>query len=400
MYVCFFFFSLAFFSELQSTPQVDRNLFFSGRTMVKSLSLSVPGERLARNSRKGFPASKFTVHSGKRDLGVDNFRFVSLLVNFFFHVEPFSVSHPYVFYLLSCNIGLVVVGSALGSRMSENKFSYFPFLWKKVKVLIFPPYIFFFLLWCFTFVVPVLAFDKRFFFKHLVLDGYLWMIKGYVLLHAVSPFVKKLHQRTKSHLRWYLGVFLVSACVECFNWCVRHTLSDATFIGRAYQYQCGIFLQFPVVYAFFLRVPDLSYTQYWRLFLSLMLVILVSSWGLFFTGRSPHPGHYKYPFTLFYFSYGISAAMVSYRLIPLYKFIFSSLRMMNIVHFVSSHSLWAYLYHIVFIVLRPMGVPIIIRYFMLLVFSFSLAYFQSRVVRIAACHLQPSIGRSLVLMMG
>lgn len=336
----------------------------------------------------------------ERDFGIDCFRFVSLLTIFVFHIYRFPIDDVFLSNFLSFCVGIVAVGSTLGRKASGKKYSYWEYMWRRVKLIVFPPYIFFISIWLLTLVCPFPIVMRRFYSNHLVLNGYIWVIKGYFLMYALSPVFDKLDRRTSSHLRYYLYILLISSILEIVSLLLMVSFQPWPMLKTFYQYQIGVYLQFPMVHGFFLRVLSLNYSQYWTLFCSLMVYLTVFCVGFLTLGLNPHPEEYKTRLCNYCYAYALAASMISYRLIPLYERIFTTLKLESMVSFVSAHSLWIYLYQILFLAIEPTALPFFLRFSLLVSYIYCATYFQCSVVQYVSTFLPPAVATNFRLIMG
>jgi len=335
-----------------------------------------------------------------RNLSTDTFRFISLLLIFLDHS-----TYPreyYVFFIpfIGFDTVLVNAGSALGSRASRTKHPYRPYLWRKIKCIVIPVYIYLFTVWMVNIFSPMPFCITPFFHTLVRLFGFLWIIRGYFLIYAVSPFIIEYHQKETSHMRYYCTVGLASVLLTVTYNFILKQISNLPLLHRLFENNIGICFLFPVMYACFFRVPDLSYTQYWRLFFALISITISIMLAYQWKGENYHPRFSQETVGIHYCTYGLSAAMVYYRLSPLLLRIILSLAMEKIATFTSSHSMWVYLHHITFQSIARDETSLFHKWFILSTAAICLTYLQSRAVEVIASRVRPSVAANLRLILG
>lgn len=336
----------------------------------------------------------------KRDFSIDAFRFVSLLCIFFSHSSYPKKDYGFISIFIGFDVALLNAGCALGSKQSLTKRSYWPYLWKKIKGICIPPYVYLFCVWVVNLFLPMPFSTPMFFRLHIRLYGYLWTIRGYVLIYAMSPLINAYCGRQKSHVHYFFSIGLVSVLLPVVFNTIQALLSSVPRLENLFYYNLGLIFLFPMMHAYFLRVPELTYTQFWRLFVTLMGITISIMLTLQWKGKNIHPCAYRLPVSILFCTYGLSAAMISYRLTPLYEYIFSFLGIKPIVSFVSSHSMWVNLHHITFKLMAKDEASILQKWFMISATSICFTYLQSRIVEKIASRVRPSVATNLRLILG
>lgn len=311
----------------------------------------------------------------RRDYSLDWLKTIGTLCLFLAHVEaPFWIKEirgfdvPLMVFLS----GLLATGSL--SRVSSNG----AYIWKRIKRLIIPTWIFLvFFYICMTIAgqLPDLGtIVKSFLFQRDGgIAGYTWIIWVYILCSILTPFLVK---TSKSKYSWI--VFLVLTCgYELL--CSFTSLSQARIlyytVFTAIPY--GLFLFLAISYERFTRKQKATIAIGFLVFHTIYAIVLNAKYGHYVS-----LGDYKYPARLYYFSYAIPVII---GLLGLFRRKLFMKKPAAIVDFISRHSLWIYLWHIMVLAVLNYVLKIqnwVICYVLLVFLSISITYLQLCLVRI------------------
>ena len=191
----------------------------------------------------------------QRDERIDLLRFIGLAMVILAHVyPPFIVAQ-----LRNFDVPLMVLVSALSFSASVKQESYGQYVWARVKRLVFPVWLFlalyFAMQWALAFPVTLPSARETIARTFGLLDGigYVWVIRVFLLVALIGPFIYRFHQRESSHLKYFGTLALVYALFQALVWWLLPHLSGLLKVGIVNT--LFYVLPYGVVFAFGLRVP-------------------------------------------------------------------------------------------------------------------------------------------------
>lgn len=282
----------------------------------------------------------------KRDVTFDLMRVIGILCIMIDHADP----PGWLFQLRNFGTPLLVVTSALTySYIYENKkMETVQFLKKRLKRLIIPVWMFltfFFLLFLiissifkFSYPFNTTTIIHAFFFQ----KGFrfLWIFKVYIILAFVTPFAIYYKNRVSTSIYFpfiilfyflYEGILLISN--DYLPTSILEWLNLSVFIVIPYS----------LLYMYGFKLKELSTNRI--LLIAFIFFIIFLSLALKFyniNGSFVHTSKYKFPPRIYYFSY----ALIAIHIIFLFSKYFSAFFHPRIIIWLSSKSLWIYLWHI------------------------------------------------------
>lgn len=286
-----------------------------------------------------------------RDYKIDLLRFIGLSMIILAHVGP----PPLLQQLRNFDVPLMVLVSAMSFGLAFNaNESYVQYVWKRVKRLVFPVWIFltgyFIALLLFNSDSPDLG-KRKIFESYALLGGigYVWIIRVFVIVALLAPFLYRWYKGNKSDTTLLLVILIGFAAYELLLYFARPYI-----YGGRKEIVAGVVLYaipYSLLFLLGLRMPQASQRQN---------VVLAAAAGVCFcaaaallwaqTGEPVPTQAFKYPPSVYYLSY---AVMISALL-----WIFSdslwagiarvgSLR--QLILFMAQNSIWIYLWHIPFV---------------------------------------------------
>ncbi len=285
----------------------------------------------------------------QRDERIDLLRFIGLAMVILAHVyPPFLIAQ-----LRNFDVPLMVLVSALSFSASVKQESYGQYVWARVKRLVFPVWLFlavyFALEWAFAFPVPLPTLEKIW-YTFTLIDGigYVWVIRIFLLVALIGPFVYRFHQRETSHLRYFGVLALVYAIFQAMVWWVLPQLTGIikTFLLNTLFYV----LPYGVVFAFGLRVPAMVKPELWRWFIAFTgLFVAMALWYFGQTDQFKPTQHFKYPPQHYYLAYALMVSLALWLAAASLLKLLYQVRLIALVMFAGSNSIWIYLWHIFFL---------------------------------------------------
>jgi len=284
--------------------------------------------------------------AAQRDERIDLLRFIGLMMVMLAHVYP----PAWVAQLRNFDVPLMVLVSALSFGASYKAESYGSYIWARVKRLVFPVWLFvtllFLLEWLTGFPQQLPSADKII-RTYQLLDGigYVWVIRVFLLVALVAPFLWRFAQQHGATARYwwillaaYLGyelaVYLVlpQASPE-----IKWLLRDWLFYLWPYA----------LVFAVGLKIPTLDSAQLRRFTFGVALVF--AAFAVYFAmqhGQWYPTQKFKYPPQHYYLAYALLVGLLLWQLSGVILQLCRQLRLIRFVLFAGANSIWIYLWHI------------------------------------------------------
>lgn len=284
-----------------------------------------------------------------RNKQIDILRFLGLSLIILAHVDP----PTWVFQLRNFDVPLMVLVSGLAYMQSTPRDSYGLYVWKRVKRLVFPVWLF---LACYFLLIWITGADlekltiTRVFGSFALMEGigYVWIIRVFLLVALAAPFILALNKQIESN-GMYLSLLLLTFLVYEL---VLYSTSPVNSQGfGALAASLGYYgTAFSLVFALGIRLDALQSRE-------VIAITLVSSLafvglaGFYFInqGGVVTTQAFKYPPSAYYLSYALAASLLLWLLT---KNVHEHLQAFNAaesaVMFIAQNSIWIYLWHIPF----------------------------------------------------
>ena len=299
---------------------------------------------------------------------LDYLKIIGLFFVILAHVSP----PTFINQFRSFDVPLLVLVSGYLASKSYKSSSTKAYLWKRFKRLVLPAWIF-----CFIFLPIRICFLSIPSWEELIKEftfqrdsdvlGFLWVIWVYLICACIIPYISKIKFSSVS-LFYIIIIFL------CFELLSKTNLVDNRFLYVSFftivPYGCITFLGF--------NLDKIMRPKIWIIiFLTIYIIMAIAF--LIYRGSYVQTAVSKYPAQLYYLSYAIGISLLLFfvlqgRELPTNK----------LVNFISSSSLWIYLWHI--LVLYAVKMIIIndklwlIQYIIIIVFSCIITYIQNLIV--------------------
>lgn len=324
----------------------------------------------------------------KRDNRIDILRFIGLAMIIFAHVEPSGI----VFQLRNFDVPLMVLvsGMSFGISYKEND-SFFVYLWKRIKRLVFPVWVFltfyFLLLMCFSPSSLDLQLETVMSSYALIEGiGYVWIIRVFILVAVCSPFIYKLNLRVKEDSS-YLLICLVSILLfEIIRFLSLPYLKE-NYMTMLISDCTHYILPFSIVFAFGIRVPSLRNKTINIVMLSSIAAFIISGTIVYFSeGKVISTQHFKYPPSIYYLSYAMFVSMFLWKFVDKISRLLITFKINKFVNFVANNSIWVYLWHIPMI--KFINLELVEKYFVTIIGASLIVFFQLVVVNKISSHVK------------
>ena len=287
--------------------------------------------------------------SQQRDERIDLLRFIGLAMVILAHVYP----PMWLAQLRNFDVPLMVLVSALSFSASVKQESYGQYVWARIKRLVFPVWLFltlyFAVQWAFAYpqALPDLQKILR---SYSMIDGigYVWVIRVFLLVALVAPFIYRFHQRTSANaqyfrvlLLWYLAYEVaVAMLLPQLSGNARTVLRNTVFDA----------VPFALLFALGLRIPAMPKLMLWRFFCIFAAVFLIfAGWFFWQQGSFQRTQAFKYPPQHYYLAYALMCAFALWLVAEVVLDWLRRSRLIGVVLFAGSNSIWIYLWHIFFL---------------------------------------------------
>lgn len=284
-----------------------------------------------------------------RDEKLDVLRFVGLAMIILAHISP----PHWIFQLRNFDVPLMVMISGVAFGLSYKSESYGAYVWKRVKRLLFPAWIFltayFFLMYTISFPAPLPAIEKIV-ESYLLLKGigYVWIIRVFLLVALVAPFVLRATMVCEKKSSYFICLAAVYIVYEVALYILKF-LPPSIFISIL-ENTLFYVIPYAIIFSFGLRFSTLPLWQHAKAALFFTCIFFAITAGLYaYTGSVVYTQEYKYPPRLYYLSYALSVSFIVWIFVDLMMPYIKRFVAYPIVEFIAQNSLWVYLWHIPFV---------------------------------------------------
>jgi len=285
----------------------------------------------------------------ERNLNYDLIRLLGLLIIMVAHSSP----PEWLFQLRNFGTPLLVVGSALTYALiyTSRRLDAKKFFSKRMARLVLPAWIFlsFFFVF-FYFAFEFLGKEYPFSLNKILSSyaflggiGYVWVFKIYIILALITPIAINLNRRVKSNSYYFLALILSYISYEIAVNVTTPLLHGIT--GKIFNQIFFIIIPYSILYFYGFRLAQLKAGNIMiTAIISLIIFCALMVLKYIDLGEFVPTENYKYPPTLYYFSYAFFAINVIYLLVS--RISISSPIIKQVIIWLSSNSLWIYLWHI------------------------------------------------------
>lgn len=322
-----------------------------------------------------------------RDYRIDILRFIGLSMIILAHVGPPVI----LFQLRNFDVPLMVLVSGMSFSLTyTTQDSYKIYIWKRIKRLVFPCWIFLSLYFSIEYIFCPSSSQLNYetiFTSYTLLSGigYVWVIRVFLLVAVVAPFLFKLNSAIKDQKTYYL---LFAVCYIFYEFCRYIILPyNHGMLGVIFCTMLLYMVSYAFIFSLGIKILQINKTHVARfgaingsvfLFIGILLYI--------YYGKLIPTQNFKYPPSLYYFSYAIFISFYLWRYGEQIKFFLKRIKLLSIALFVANHSIWIYLWHICFI--NIIHKNFIVRYFLVYIAAICVTCFQVKIVK---CFILPYV---------
>lgn len=341
-----------------------------------------------------------------RNIPLDGLRIIGLLAIVLAHVDP----PAWLFQLRNFDVPLMVFvsGASYGLSSGRSK-KYMSYLIKRIERLVFPTWILLSIYFLSFFVISLLSgshfpFSPATIFSSYTMQsgiGYVWIIRVFVLVALVMPFLLRLF--SASH-KYFLIFLLFSYILYELLYSVYTGVAffkDNALVASLIQDYLFYLVPFGIVAGFGLLFQKASKRLRFGFLVGFVLLFLVEQ--VLFHGWKINTQMAKYPPRSYYLSYALAMTILLMFLSETKLFI--SIFRTRFFQFFAQSTLWIYLWHILFLGLwerKIFYVPFgyhwyLVEYVFVIFWAVLFTYLQKKIIKKCVAHpsLSPFLGSLL-----
>lgn len=314
----------------------------------------------------------------KRNREVDFLRFVGLSLIILAHVDPPTL----IFQLRNFDVPLMVMVSGISFGISYRNEPYGVYIWKRIRRLVFPVWMFLSIYFSLSFAtgVPLESPSwEKIVSSYLLLSGigYVWIIRVFLLVALVSPFIWIIHKHTILNKIYFLKCAGIYLAYELLVTSTR-SLAD-TPIRNIIEISLLYLIPYSLVFSIGLRLSSMTRPEIKRLCLGAFLTfILIGVMLYLLTGNITPTQNSKYPPTAYYLSFALAGSTLLWLstnwILSRIKFI----KILQFIEFSANNSIWIYLWHIP--IVQAINLSYWIKYPLVFMFATTVTFIQVKCV--------------------
>jgi peptidoglycan/LPS O-acetylase OafA/YrhL len=303
---------------------------------------------------------------------------------------------------------VLVSGAVFSLSAGDREIRVLEYLKKRIPRLVAPTWMFLFIFFLFSSLLLAGAGrDAPFTVKTVLASfflfsgiAYIWIVRVFLLVALGAPFFLSLHRRLSSHWFYFAAVLVIYAVYELL-WALYFRFGAGPFAYFVEHFLLYI-LPYGCVFAVGLRLPVLNRRAVGLMCGLLFLMFSIVVFGGSYSTKFVATQFFKYPPTFYYLSYSLLASFALFLFLSdkgVSRFFSSSF-----LTFVSTSSLWIYLWHILLLYcwdwfLSNAPAYYLTKFMVIFLLSAFLTYIQKRMVNtlIMRMHLRPNIKNLLTL---
>lgn len=277
-----------------------------------------------------------------RDNSIDILRSIALTGMIISHCNP----HWTIMQLREFDVPLIVFLSGVSYMLSAQKYGnveYLPYCWKRFKRLVLPTWAFLLVYYAVLYTGTSITgnlnvnWDEIFHNFTLTTGWYVWIIRVFLIIAFVAPFLYKLTTRFTNQQFWLFFIVILVA----YEFVAK--LSD----NNVYYY---LTMCIPYMMLFSYGVVSKRMTKRNLLLVACFSIVVFGLTAIYYyatTGTFQPTQICKYPPQIYYTSYAIAVTTALWIYRKNIERCCDALGLSNILSFIGSHTLWIYFWHII-----------------------------------------------------
>jgi fucose 4-O-acetylase-like acetyltransferase len=314
-----------------------------------------------------------------RNENIDFLRFIGLAMIILAHVEPTAL----VFQLRNFDVPLMVLLSGMSFSLAIKKEPFTKYVWKRIKRLVFPVWIFLTLYFLINYVTDMSL--GSFSYKEIVTSyllisgiGYVWIIRVFLMMALLSPFINSINEKIRNDIKYLLLLTTILILFEVFRYFLLPYTSHG--IGKPLSLLFFDVVPYALIFGLGLRLQYLkSKTIHILFLLSSTLFISIAYSLTVINGHFVPTQDFKYPPSIYFLSYALSISIALWLLVRKYLAVLDKLKLVkDAIMFIAQNSIWVYLWHIPFITLIHLG--FVTKYILVFAIASILTFIQIKMI--------------------
>ena len=279
-----------------------------------------------------------------RDDRIDILRFLGLAMIILAHTEPTTL----VFQLRNFDVPLMVLVSGMSFRASYKNEPYLFYFFSRIKRLLFPVWLFLGIYFLFVYLtgMPISLPRNDVIISTFMLQegiGYVWIIRVFLMVALISPFIYSYSSRSPSNFHYFATVLVIYLFYEAFM------LSPLRGMASSYLFQNTVLYLVPygAIFAVGLRMPVLEKKHI--LSITVVALLVFACWAEFHWQQSAKfipTQAFKYPPQSYYLSYALFASALAWLFSDKLITAARTLHALPVILYIAQNSIWVYLWHI------------------------------------------------------
>ena len=310
----------------------------------------------------------------ERKIYIDYLKVIGLLLVIMAHVSPPLIINQ----LRSFDVPLLVLISGYLAATSYKEGDIKNYLYKRFKRLVFPAWIFI----CIFLPVRIISYNRPTigevlreitFQRDSDMLGFLWVIWVYLVCACLVPLLKKIPLKRISILIMVLILFLYEL------------LSKTDLVNNRFLYNTFFtIVPYGLISFIGLNIEKINKILY-LIIACLLLYIIYALYLYLLNGYYIQTDYYKYAAQIYYLSFALSISLILYCL-----FNKKNITQKKLITFISSSSLWIYLWHILSLYAVKKFITNdelwYIQYILILILAIIITYVQNYIVDAIMSH--------------
>lgn len=276
---------------------------------------------------------------------------------------------------------LIIISGILAVNSYKKEKNYFSYLKKRIIRLVIPTYLFFTFFFLGTYIgSQILNVDFPFSTiqlrnTYLLLDGigYVWIIRVYLLTAIVTPLLLMIKEKLKISMQIII-LLLIYIIYEILFWKVGNVNIILTYI---------IYYVIPYSILIWLGInikDNKKSVKNTAIFSTIIFVITFIIMMVSNNGNVALISDFKYPPRIYFLSYSVAMSMILILIVNKIKIKEDNILLKSIT-FISRHSMWIYLWHVLFVFIAEWTkMQDLIKFIFVLVMSIVCTIIQNKLI--------------------
>lgn len=314
-----------------------------------------------------------------RNEKIDLLRFIGLAMIILAHVgSPAVISQ-----LRNFDVPLMVLVSGAAFALSYRHEPYISYVWKRVKRLLFPTWIFlsaYFLLMLATNYPMALPSLDKIIDSYFLLSGigYVWIIRVFLLVALVAPVILKFNNSSVSHGRFFALLFIAYLAYEIVLFSTKVFVDSA--LGTTFENIVLYIIPYAIFFALGIRLTRISQKIMLAIFIFALVVFCTTGLILWKTsGQFVLTQTCKYPPSIYYLSYALTISIILWMAADKIIELIKQLNIFKPVMFIAQNTIWIYLWHIP--LLQMIDLSFYLKYPIVFAVASSITFIQVTIIK-------------------